>query len=112
MKVIHKYPSAKKGSAYSIPVGVTEIGRNVFSGDLFLETVVIPDTVTSIKGSAFYSTNGIKSITIPKSVEHIEGYAFHNVGKETTIYIEGRTAAPEEWKYWDKDCEAKIVWNP
>lgn len=44
------YPSGKKGTAYTIPKGVTSIGANAFSYCRNLIDVTIPENVTSIGG--------------------------------------------------------------
>ena len=56
--------------------GVTEIGRNAFSGCRKLTKVIISDSVTSIGDHAFSSCTGLTELTIPNSVISIGDDAF------------------------------------
>ncbi len=47
------YPSQKKENTYSIPTGVTEIGKFAFYNCMNLETITIPDSVEKIDREAF-----------------------------------------------------------
>jgi hypothetical protein len=76
-KTLLIYPIGGK-TAYTIPEGVTAIGRDAFAGCKNLMSVVIPTGVTSIGGWAFYACSSLTSITIPASVTSIEDSAFLN----------------------------------
>ena len=56
--------------------GVTNIGKNAFSGCAALTSVTIPSGVTNIGESAFHDCSGLSSVTIPSSVTSIDIYAF------------------------------------
>ena len=64
---------------------VTEIGSSAFSGQSYIERVVIPDSVTSIGASAFFSCSSLKSINIPDGVTSIGNSAFPDYGEFYTI---------------------------
>ncbi|MDR1256169.1 MAG: leucine-rich repeat domain-containing protein [Spirochaetaceae bacterium] len=68
-----RYPQGK-GSVYSIPNSVTEIGAYAFFGSQ-LTSVTIPNSVTEIGVWAF-GGNQLTSVTIPDSVTTIEHMAF------------------------------------
>ena len=69
------YPNGKQGS-YTIPNGVTTIGKDAFFNAGNLESVTIPNSVTTIEEHAFGGCRGKMSITIPNSVTAIGKYAF------------------------------------
>ena len=81
------YPSGKKGTAYTIPKGVTSIGANAFSYCRNLIDVTIPENVTSIGGDAFNGCSNLVSVTIPKSVTSIGSSAFENCSSLTSVTI-------------------------
>ena len=53
-RVLVRYATAKKDTAYVIPEGVTTIGFGAFESAVALTSVTIPTTVTSIEDSAFW----------------------------------------------------------
>ncbi len=71
-----QYATGKTEDSFSIPKGVTDICRWVFSGCKNLEVINIPESVTSIGDYAFENCLGLKSITIPESVTIIGDYSF------------------------------------
>ncbi len=67
---------------------VTAIGKNAFSSESFIKSIVIPDSVTSID---YYAFNGWKSFQI--------------------IFCEA-VSKPSGWDSdWNRDCSAKICWG-
>jgi len=81
------YPMKKGGSKYSIPNGVTTIGRFSFEGCSELESISIPDSVNLINDYAFNGCSGLTSISIPSSVSRVEDYAFSGCSGLTNIII-------------------------
>lgn len=65
------YPMNKSGSSYTIPNGVTHIGKCAFAYGRKLTNITIPLSVTSI-GSEAFAWAGIKNIDIPINVTSIE----------------------------------------
>ena len=61
-----------------IPITVTSIGDDAFSGCLNLESVTISKRVTSIGDNAFDGCLSLESVIIPKRVTSIGDYAFCN----------------------------------
>ncbi len=84
-KTLIRYPAGKSGS-YTIPDGVTAIGKYAFCGCKSLSSVTIPNSVTSIGDFAFYQCSGLTSVTIPNSVTSIGSRAFDNCPIETLTY--------------------------
>ncbi len=70
------YPTGKKNTSYTIPYGVTNVGRYVFAKCKSLTSITIPDSVTSIDDFAFYECTSLTTITIPDSVISIAREAF------------------------------------
>ena len=104
------------GSAnFEIPSGFTEIGENVFSSQLSLTSISIPQTVTAIGDlafvycealkevnfgdsehpsslarigdRAFYNCTALRMIMLPDSVEEIEEGAFENCAALTSVVL-------------------------
>lgn len=71
------FPAGKQVISYTIPDGVTSIGRAAFANCSNLTEIIIPNTVTSIETVAF-SGSGLTSISIPSSVKNIVEYTFNN----------------------------------
>jgi len=80
------YPGGREG-AYTIPEGVTTIGRLAFSGCAGLTQVAIPLGVTSIGWSAFRGCAGLTQVTIPDSVITIGDFAFWGCTGLTQVTI-------------------------
>ena len=87
-KTLIRCPAGKSGS-YTIPDGVTAIGKYAFCGCKSLSSVTIPNSVTSIGDFAFYQCHGLESIAIPESVESIADNAFGSCLKLKSITIPG-----------------------
>ena len=70
-----RYPQGKTAASYTVPSGVTVIGRNAFAHCLSLVKIMLPTGLKQISDNAFYGDSGIASITIPSAVTSI-GSAF------------------------------------
>lgn len=81
------YPSGKRGTAYTIPKGVTSIGANAFSYCRNLTDVTIPQGVTEIGESAFESCDSLTGVTIPESVTYIGWYVFDGCRSLASVKI-------------------------
>ena len=81
------YSQKDKIKKIIIKNGVTNIGKNAFTGCSRLTSVTIPNSVTSIGNWAFSGCSGLTSITIPNSVTSIGGSAFSGCSSITSIII-------------------------
>ena len=75
-KTLLRCPHGKAG-VFTVPKGVTTIGKGAFSYCRKLEKIVIPDTVKTIDMIAFGECTGLKELVIPKSVKSIARCAFN-----------------------------------
>lgn len=71
------YPSGNVNTSYTVPNSVTEIGSPAFSGGIYLQSVVIPDSVTAL-GGGFQQNSSLRSITLGSGISEIPGAAFYN----------------------------------
>jgi|GEM_PF-1445331 len=62
---LYIYPSAKPGTAYTVPESVKTIGTKAFYGNKNLLDVSVPNSVTSIGLGAFDACSNLKTITLP-----------------------------------------------
>ena len=92
------YPAGKTDTSYTLPEGVTSIGRYAFGGCTGLTSVTLPDSVASIGRYAFEYCYGLTSVTIPDSVTSIGDWAFLNCSGLSDVYFSG---SEEEWNNID-----------
>lgn len=69
------YPAARTGD-YTIPDGITSIGKSAFQNCYYLTGVTIPSSVGSIGDIAFLWCNSLTSLTLPSGVVSIGSAAF------------------------------------
>lgn len=74
-----------KTRSFTIPYGVTTIGKGAFKGCSVLENVAIPDSVTFISDEAFRDCTRLLSVTIPNSVETIGSRVFERSGLKNIV---------------------------
>lgn len=86
--VLIQYPSAKSGSIYGIPSGVTTIADSAFAKANNLLRVTIPDGVNTIGEGAFWSCSRLESIVIPKSISIWEGSTFSDCHNLKQVILE------------------------
>ncbi len=112
-KVAYKYKGEMpKNTEIVLNDGVTCVSGCAFEDCSGLTSITIPNSVKEIGSEAFEGCSSLASITIPNSVTEIGEDAFENWTSGQTIYIKGRSSAPDSWNAdWNKDCNAKIVWN-
>ena len=71
----------------SLPDGLTNIGKEAFSGCSSMTSIELPNSVTSIGESAFLDCFDLLSIEIPESVISIGNYAFRMCTDLTSVNI-------------------------
>jgi hypothetical protein len=80
------YPEGGK-TAYTIPPGVTGIGKRAFTFCARLTSVTIPESVTTVGERAFEDCFGLTSVAVPASVTNIGEYAFDGCFGLTLVTI-------------------------
>ena len=80
------YPMGKTETTYTIPSGVTSIGRYSFRNCNNLTEIVISDSVTSIGTAAFFGC-ALKRIVLPANVTGISASTFDGCDALTEIFV-------------------------
>ncbi len=80
------YPPENLSTNWTIPTGVTSIGKNAVSYTKYLQGITIPTSVTYIGNDAFYE-GSLVSITVPSSVTHIGDEAFCGCPELRTVTL-------------------------
>ncbi len=71
----------------NIPGTVTAIGSNAFANCTNLESVELSFSITRIDAGTFRNCISLKSITLPRTVTAIGDFAFANCGQISEIYL-------------------------
>jgi len=93
-KTLVAYPGGKQG-AYTIPNGVTSIGRSAFFECTNLTKVTISSSVTNIAYRAFGLCSGLKNIIFKGNTPQIEYWVFEKV-TATAYYPDGNSTWTSE----------------
>ena len=89
---LYQYPTAKTGSTYVVPQGVTEIDVYAFAGNPALTYVDAGNGVTSIGIYAFAGCTALETVTLSDGLEQIAGAAFsHCSSLQSLVLPEGVT---------------------
>ena len=86
-KTLICYPCGLTDPEYTIPEGITRIGRSTFSYCDNLKRITIPEGVTEIGELAFSNCRSLAETNIPQSVEKIEDLGFCNCQSLTDLTI-------------------------
>ncbi len=68
MTTLIQYPTGKQDEQYTIPDGITAIGRRAFIYNHALKAVTVPDSLTTVEEEAFFNCEELSSITLPDGV--------------------------------------------
>lgn len=72
-----QYQSRSDLTEFTVPNGVTVIGKKAFAGCINLEKITLPRTLTEIGAFAFDGCTALREIDIPDSVTKIGNRAFY-----------------------------------
>ena len=86
-RVLMKYPPSLQEKQYTVPAGVTQIGKSAFADCRNLTSISLPSTLKSVGDYAFSYCRSLTGILLPDSVTSIGAYAFFNCNKLTDIII-------------------------
>ncbi len=97
----------------SITYPVTIIGSGAFSGNVNLNSVVIPSSVTTIQDKAFRGCRSLTKVVIPSSVTKV-GKALFVASSSVTVYLEA-PSEPSSWRgyyvIWNTRHNINLVWD-
>lgn len=79
---------------YTVPEGVTEIGRYAFSGCNLIMRLELPKSLQRL-GAGMNGLNALEEITIPENVNYIDGYWFLSACPSLTKIYLTPTTPPE-----------------
>ncbi len=86
--VLLRYPSAKTGSEYTVPAGVTEIRAWAFDKSQHLEKVVLPTTLTSLRSYAFENCPNLQEVTVAGTDLEIMRMAFNECSRLSRVTLQ------------------------
>ena len=81
------YPGGKQQSAYTVPQGVTEIGKGAFWYCHNLTEIILPDGLKIIGNDAFYHCDKLTSINLPDTLVEIGKGVFSRCESIDNIFI-------------------------
>jgi hypothetical protein len=80
-------PEGEKFTSYTIPNGVTTIGKDAFHHCKKLKDIQIPTSVVSIGNNAFVFCESLQAVYLPKNMEYVGDNAFGFCYSLTTISL-------------------------
>lgn len=99
--MLYTYPIGKSDASYTIPNGVTGIGKYAFRKCQNLKNVNIPEGVILIGEDAFSECKNLESVIIPNSVTDIDPSAFANCwGLKSVSMSDNATAIGDQAFAW------------
>ena len=82
-----RYPIAKSGDSYTIPVGVKVIDKLAFEGCVNLRSITIPEGVIEIRSEAFRGCKNLEGVMIPESTQTLGSQIVNECDKITCVRI-------------------------
>ena len=89
---------------FTVPSGVTSIGKSVFSGCSALKELSLPAGLKEIAPGAFMECSGLVSMTVPDGVERIPGSAFKGCTSLTGVVIPSSVTVIDQYAF--QDCRS------
>ncbi len=80
------YPAGKKDTICTLPADVA-YAANSFSGNPYLQKIILPETLVSIRAYMFKNCTALESVLIPSSVKEIESGAFNGCSSIKEIIV-------------------------
>ncbi len=120
-KTLLQYPEGRVG-AYTVPAGVTNIGRRAFMdcarlsgivlpagligvdeaafwGCTGLPGITLPDGLANIAADAFWGCSGMANVTFPGSVTNIGNHAFYECAALSSVNLPASVASIGAWAF-------------
>jgi hypothetical protein len=102
-------PAGKTGS-YTIPAGVSNIGRMAFASCAGLARITLPDGLTGIEAWAFDSCTSLTGLTLPGSITSIGDGVFYACTALTGVYFEGNAPPVLGWGLFNGGANATVYY--
>lgn len=86
-KTLLRYAPAKQEETFTIPEGVTTIGRNAFTMANSLVHIILPESVTVVGDEAFQKCWKLRQIDMPNSLTEIGRGAFYDCEELESVVL-------------------------
>ena len=104
-----QYPEAKKDVEFIIPTSVILIGNGSFSGNNYIEKIVITENVIFIGSWVFNDCTALNYLFIPSNVINFGSNCFSRTDSLKVIYVEVLIQPSGWWDNWNNDID--IIWG-
>jgi hypothetical protein len=85
---------------YTIPDGVTTIGKEAFFGCWELTSITMPASMTTVEYGAFWNCGGLTSVNFSPNVAVIGDYAFWDCNRLTGMTLPDRLMTIGDYAFW------------
>lgn len=109
--ILVRYPSAKEGEAYVVPVSVIGIANHAFYNSDNLVEVTLSDSLERIGNYAFYDCDKIEKADMPNSVVSVGEYAYASCDRLVRIVIGEGVTSLGDYAYYDCPYVLYIDYN-
>ena len=92
MNTLVRYPAARTDTSYTMPDGVTTLGRTSMHLSYSLEEIILPETIETIDVCAMSYCVSLRTINLPEGISYISEWALDNVGNVTAMVKGGSYA--------------------
>lgn len=99
------YPKGRNDKSYIVPIETTTIGRESFSDNRTLETIILQEGISTIGASAFSYCTRLIDIEMPSTTALIEGNAFQDCRSLSRIICHATIPPKVEGVYVFFDCD-------
>lgn len=100
--VLVLYPAGKADLAYTVPAGITSVGKNAFSSNDHLREIHLNE-VEIVEEGAFSGCKNFREVTLPVSLEQVQTDAFRGCN----LYLVTYEGTPSMWKNVVVEKDAK-----
>lgn len=85
-KELLAYPNGKDKSKFEIPANIATVAEDAFAGNMFIESLSIPDTISDASASFFAQFKGLKEIRMSHEIEAPFGFELSSNNKGLFVY--------------------------